>query len=144
MARFGSRIGVEPLKGPFKELPPWAQEFAEHLLEGDTPLFILHGQVFDYARGNGDYLPLRLLLAQWLGQERHVVFYNLGLGLEFWDEAGETAFRQALEPPAMADDDPEEDVSRVRARALKALGQQPAPPPLPQSPREVLQLATGS
>jgi SpoVK/Ycf46/Vps4 family AAA+-type ATPase len=132
---------VEPLKGPFKELPPWAQEFAEHLLEGDTALFILHGQVFDYARGNGDYLPLRLLLAQWLGQERHVVFYNLGLGLEFWDEAGETAFRQALEPPAMADDDQEEDVSRVRARALKALGQQPAPPPLPQSPREVLQLA---
>ena len=132
---------MEPLKGPFKELPPWAQEFAEHLLEGDTALFILHGQVFDYARGNGDYLPLRLLLAQWLGQERHVVFYNLGLGLEFWDEAGETAFRQALEPPAMADDDQEEDVSRVRARALKALGQQPAPPPLPQSPREVLQLA---
>jgi len=132
---------VEPSKGPFKELPPWAQEFAEHLLEGDTALFILHGQVFDYARVNGDYLPLRLLLAQWLGQERHVVFYNLGLGLEFWDEAVEAAFRQALEPPAMADDDPEEDVSRVRARALKALGQQPAPPPLPQSPREVLQLA---
>ena len=132
---------MEPSKGPFKELPPWAQEFAEHLLEGDTALFILHGQVFDYARVNGDYLPLRLLLAQWLGQERHVVFYNLGLGLEFWDEAVEAAFRQALEPPAMADDDQEEDVSRVRARALKALGQQPAPPPLPQSPREVLQLA---
>ncbi len=32
-------------------------------------------------------------------------------------------------------------MSRVRARALKALGQQPTPKPLPQSPREVLQLA---
>jgi hypothetical protein len=74
---------VEPAKGPFKELPPWAQEFAEHLVEGDTPLFILHGQVFDYARVNGDYLPLRRLLAQCLGQERHAVSYTLSLGLEF-------------------------------------------------------------
>ncbi len=32
-------------------------------------------------------------------------------------------------------------MSRVRARALKALGQQAPPKPLPQSPREVLQLA---
>ncbi len=40
--------------GPFKELPPWGQEFAEHLNEGETALFILHGQVFDYIRGNGD------------------------------------------------------------------------------------------
>ena len=64
--------------GPFQELPPWAQEFAEHLGEGETALFILHGQVFDYTRVNGDYLPFRLFLSQWLGQERHVVFYNLG------------------------------------------------------------------
>jgi AAA+ superfamily predicted ATPase len=128
--------------GPFKELPPWAQEFEEHLGEGETALFILHGQVFDYTRVNGDYLPFRLFLSQWLGQERHVVFYNLGLGLEFWDGEVEKAFREALEPPATAgatDDD--KDVSRVRARALKALGQSAAPPPLPQSPREVLQLA---
>ncbi len=126
----------------FKELPPWAQEFSEHVTEGDTSLFILHGQVFDYVRVNGDYLPFRLFLAELLGRERHVVFYNLGLGLEFWDEAAEFAFRQALNPrpPANPDED-EDDVSRVRARALKALGQQPSPEPLPQSPREVLQLA---
>ncbi|MFA5111941.1 MAG: ATP-binding protein, partial [Desulfobaccales bacterium] len=37
--------------------------------------------------------------------------------------------------------DTEEDVSRVRARALRALGQPPQAKPLPQSPREVLQLA---
>jgi transitional endoplasmic reticulum ATPase len=129
--------------GPFQKLPPWGQEFAEHLNEGEAALFILHGQVFDYVRVNGDYLPFRLLLAQWLGEARHVVFYNLGLGLEFWDEAGENAFRQALEPPPLATgaEEEEEDVSRVRARALKALGQQSAPKPLPQSPRDVLQLA---
>jgi SpoVK/Ycf46/Vps4 family AAA+-type ATPase len=129
------------MMGPFTELPPWAQEFQEHLGEGETALFILHGQVFDYTRVNGGYLPFRLFLSQWLGAKRHVVFYNLGLGLEFWDEAVEYAFRQALEPRPVANPDEEEDVSRVRARALKALGQQPAPQPLPQSPREVLQLA---
>jgi hypothetical protein len=83
LARFGSRIGGEPAKGPFKELPPWAQEFAEHLAAGDTPRFILHGQVFDYARVNGDYLPLRRLLAQCLSQERQVVSFTLSLRLEF-------------------------------------------------------------
>jgi hypothetical protein len=76
LARFGSRIGAEPAKGPFKELPPWAREFAEHLGEGGTPRFILHGQVLDYARVNGDYLPVRRLLARWLGQERQVVSYT--------------------------------------------------------------------
>ncbi len=128
--------------GRWQELPEWAQELAEHLHEGESALFILHGQVFDYIRVNGDYLPFRQLLGHWLAQSRHVVSYNLGLGLEFWDAPGETAFRAALEPPVpseSADDD--EDVSRVRARALRALGQQPQAKPLPQSPREVLQLA---
>jgi AAA+ superfamily predicted ATPase len=126
--------------GPWQELPEWAQELEEHLKEGESALFILHGQVFDYLRVNGDYLPFRHFLGHWLAQERHAVFYNLGLGLEFWDEPGENAFRLALEPP-LPDTGDEEDVSRVRARALKALGQQPTPKPLPQSPREVLQLA---
>ena len=85
--------------GPWQELPEWAQELAEHLQEGESALFILHGQVFDYTRVNGDYLPFRHFLGHWLAQSRHVVFYNLGLGLEFWDAAGENAFRQALEPP---------------------------------------------
>ena len=128
--------------GPWQELPEWAQELAEHLKEGESALFVLHGQVFDYLRVNGDYLPFRHFLGHWLAQERHVVFYNLGLGLEFWDAPGENAFRLALEPPPMRmEEDDEEDVSRVRARALRALGQQPTPQPLPQSPREVLQLA---
>ncbi|MFZ5447204.1 MAG: ATP-binding protein [Thermodesulfobacteriota bacterium] len=126
--------------GPRQGLPEWAQELEEHLKEGESALFILHGQVFDYVRVNGDYLPFRHFLGHWLAQERHPVFYNLGLGLEFWDEPGETAFRLALEPAGPEIDDPE-DVSRVRARALKALGQQPTSKPLPQSPREVLQLA---
>jgi SpoVK/Ycf46/Vps4 family AAA+-type ATPase len=128
--------------GPWNNLPQWAQEFDAQLREGESALSILHGQVYDYTRVDGDYLPFRHFLAQWLGQERQVVFYNLGLGLEFGDQAGENAFRQALEPqenPAAADE--AEDVSRVRARALNALGQKPAPVPLPQSPREVLQLA---
>jgi SpoVK/Ycf46/Vps4 family AAA+-type ATPase len=126
--------------GPWQKLPDWAQELEDYLQEGESALFILHGQVFDYLRVNGDYLPFRHFLGQWLAHERHAVFYNLGLGLEFWDAEGENAFRLALEPPAPEPDDPE-DVSRVRARALQALGQQPAPKPLPQSPREVLQLA---
>ncbi len=65
---------------------------------------------------NGDYLPFRHFLAQWLGRERHVVFYNLGLGLEFGDAPGENAFREALKPQETpgADDDAD-DVSRVRA-----------------------------
>lgn len=113
---------------------------AGHLQEGESALFILHGQVFDYVRVNGDYPPCRVFLGQWLGQERQVVFYNLGLGLEFWDGAAENSFRQALEPPAMEGEE-EEEVSVARARALKALGQKPTPKPLPQSPREVLQLA---
>jgi SpoVK/Ycf46/Vps4 family AAA+-type ATPase len=125
--------------GPWKESPEWAQELAEQVQEGESALFILHGQVFDYVRVNGDYLPCRAFLGEFLAQNRHVVFYNLGLGLEFWDPAGENAFRQALEPPEPADE--EEDVALVRARALKALGQKPAPKPLPQSPLEVLQLA---
>jgi SpoVK/Ycf46/Vps4 family AAA+-type ATPase len=128
--------------GPRDNLPHWAREMAEHLQEGESALFILHGQVYDYTRVNGDYLPFRHFLAQWLGRDRHVVFYNLGLGLEFGDPEGEQAFREALEPhPNPADDDEADDVSRVRARALNALGQKPAPQPLPQSPREVLQLA---
>jgi transitional endoplasmic reticulum ATPase len=130
--------------GPWNNLPDWAQEMAAHLQDGETPLFILHGQVFDYTRVNGDYLPFRIFLGRWLDQDRHVAFYNLGLGLEFGDDAVEKSFRQALEPPAQgdgADLEDEEDVSRVRARALRALGQQPEPKPLPQSPREVLQLA---
>ena len=85
--------------GPWQELPEWAQELAEHLNEGESALFILHGQVFDYTRVNGDYLPFRHFLGHWLAQSRQVVFYNLGLGLEFGDAAGENAFRQALEPP---------------------------------------------
>jgi len=125
--------------GPGTKFPEWAQEFAEHLQAGESALFILHGQVFDYVRVNGGYLPCGSFLGEWLGEERHVVFYNLGLGLEFGDAQGERAFRQALAPPPPEDD--EEDVSRVRARALNALGQQPSPAPLPQSPREVLQLA---
>ncbi len=128
--------------GPWNNLPHWAQELDAQLREGESALFILHGQVYDYTRVNGDYLPFRHFLAQWLGQERHVVFYNLGLGLEFGDQAGENVFRQALEPQENpAETDEAEDVSRVRARALNALGQKPAPKPLPQSPREVLQLA---
>ncbi len=127
--------------GPWKQLPDWAQEMQNRIAEGESALFIVHGQVFDFTRVNGDYLPWRLVLGEWLSQERHVVFYNLGLGLEFWDQGGEQAFRQALEPPAPPGEEDEEDVSRVRARALKALGQRPAPQPLPQSPREVLQLA---
>jgi SpoVK/Ycf46/Vps4 family AAA+-type ATPase len=128
------------MMGPWQHLPEWAQELEEHLREGESALFILHGQVFDYLRVNGDYLPFRQFLGQWLAQERHAVFYNLGLGMEFWDEPGKNAFRLAQEPPA-PEADSEEDLSRVRARALKALGQQPTPKPLPQSPREVLQLA---
>jgi SpoVK/Ycf46/Vps4 family AAA+-type ATPase len=128
--------------GPWNRLPHWAQELEEHLKEGESALCILHGQVYDYTRVNGDYLPFRHFLGQWLGLGRHVVFYNLGLGLEFGDAAGENAFREALEPQEnQADADEDEDVSRVRARALHALGQKPAPKPLPQSPREVLQLA---
>jgi hypothetical protein len=61
---------------------------AEHFKEGESALFILHGQVFDYIRVNGDYLPFRHFLGHWLAQARQVVFYNLGLGLEFWDAAG--------------------------------------------------------
>ena len=126
--------------GLWQNLPGWAQELEDYLQEGESALFILHAQVFDYLRVNGDYLPFRHFLGHWLAQERHVVFYNLGLGLEFWDDEGENAFRLALEPPVPESDDPE-DVSRVRARALQALGQQPTAKPLPQSPREVLQLA---
>jgi len=126
--------------GPWQELPAWCQELAEHVQEGESALFILHGQVFDYIRVNGDYLPFRHFLGQWLAQARHVAFYNLGLGLEFWDAPGETAFRQALEPAAATEDD-DADISRVRVRALGALGQRPQAHPLPQSPREVLQLA---
>ena len=130
--------------GSWQALPAWAQELAEHFKEGESALFILHGQVFDYTRVNGDYLPFRHFLGHWLAQSRHVVFYNLGLGLEFGDDVGESAFRQALEPPTQGlapGEETDEDVSRVRARALRALGQQPQAKPLPQSPREVLQLA---
>jgi AAA+ superfamily predicted ATPase len=128
----------------WQELPEWAQELAGHFHEGESALFILHGQVFDYTRVNGDYLPFRHFLGHWLAQSRQVVFYNLGLGLEFGDAAGENAFRQALEPPTQGlapGEEDGEDVSRVRARALRALGQQSQAKPLPQSPREVLQLA---
>ncbi len=128
--------------GPWNNLPDWAQEMEEHLKEGEEALFILHGQVYDYTRVNGDYLPFRHFLGQWLGRERHVVFYNLGAGLEFGDAAGEDSFREALEPQEKpADGEVTEDVSLIRARALQALGQKPIPKPLPQSPREVLQLA---
>ncbi|MGD0971161.1 MAG: ATP-binding protein [Desulfobaccales bacterium] len=130
--------------GPWNNLPDWAQELEENLKEGEAALFILHGQVYDYTRVNGDYLPLRHFLGQWLGRERHVVFYNLGAGLEFGDAAGEDSFREALEPQEKpADGEATEDVSLIRARALQALGQKPIPPPkpFPQSPREVLQLA---
>ena len=125
---------------PREKLPVWAQELDDHLKAGDCALFILHGQVYDYVRVNGEYLPCRNFLGQWLGQERDLAFYNLGQGLEFWDPGVERTFRRALAPPE-APEEEEDDVSRVRARALKALGQQPAPEPLPQNPREVLQLA---
>ena len=130
--------------GSWQEIPELAQELAEHVKEGESALFVLHGQVFDYIRVNGDYLPFRHFLGHWLAQARHVVFYNLGLGLEFGDDAVEDAFRSALEPPAQGQapgEEDGEDVSRVRARALRALGAQPQAKPLPQSPREVLQLA---
>jgi len=130
--------------GPWNNLPDWAQELEEHLKDGEAALFILHGQVYDYTRVNGDYLPFRHFLGQWLGRERRVVFYNLGAGLEFGDAAAEESFREALEPQEKpADGEAAEDVSLIRARALQALGQKPIPPPkpLPQSPREVLQLA---
>ncbi|MGC2434638.1 MAG: hypothetical protein WA433_12735, partial [Desulfobaccales bacterium] len=129
--------------GPWNNLPDWAQELEEHLEEGEAALFILHGQVYDYTRVNGDYLPFRHFLSQWLDRERHVVFYNLGAGLEFGDAAGEESFREALEPQEKIEDgEATEDVSLIRARALRALGQEPvpAPKPLPQSPREVLLL----
>jgi SpoVK/Ycf46/Vps4 family AAA+-type ATPase len=125
--------------GPWKDLPDWAQELEDHFREGESALFILHGQVFDYVRVNGDYLPFRVFLGQWLSQERHVVFYNLGQGLEFWDASTENSFRKALEPPEVPEED--QDVYQVRSRALKALGQQTHSQPLPQNPREVLQLA---
>ena len=122
--------------GPWTKLPEWAQAMEERLREGESALSILHGQVYDYTRVNGDYLPFRHFLAQWLGQERHVVFYNLGLGLEFGDAAGENAFREALEPPEpAAEDDEAEDVSRVRARALNALGQKDRNPPRSPCPK---------
>ncbi|MGB9292157.1 MAG: hypothetical protein WCB64_02440, partial [Desulfobaccales bacterium] len=124
--------------GPWNNLPDWAQELEEHLEEGEAALFILHGQVYDYTRVNGDYLPFRHFLGQWLDRERHVVFYNLGAGLEFGDAAGEESFREALEPQEKQEDgEATEDVSLIRA-----LGQEPvpAPKPLPQSPREVLLL----
>ena len=130
--------------GPWQELPEWAQELEEHLKEGESALFILHGQVFDYIRVNGDYLPFRHFLGHWLAQERHVVFYNLGLGLEFWDAAGENAFRLALEPPAQG-----LAPGKTTKRTSPGSGpgpcgpwaSSPSPTPLPQSPREVLQLA---
>ena len=89
--------------GSWQEIPEWAQELAEHFQEGESALFILHGQVFDYTRVNGDYLPFRHFLGHWLAQSRQVVFYNLGLGLEFWDAAGENldcpvAIRRPLAP----------------------------------------------
>ena len=112
-------------------MPQWAQELEEHLLAGESAWSILHGQVFDYVRVNGDYLPCRNFLGDWLGQERHVVFYNLGLGLEFSDPQVEQLFRQALAPPVPEDDDAEDNVSRVRA--LKALGQIGPPPKSPGS-----------
>ncbi len=125
--------------GPWEKIPDWARELEDHLRAGETALFLLHGQVFDYVRVNGGYLPFRHFLGEWLGQARHVVFFNLGLGLEFGDGAGERGFRQALNPQGM--DDEEDDVAQVRARALGALGKKPPPNPLPQTPLEVLQLA---
>ena len=107
--------------GPWKELPDWAQEMQEHLAEGESALFILHGQIFDYTRVNGDYLPWRLFLGEWLARERHVVFYNLGLGLEFWDQGGEQSFREALSPPPL-ESAAEEDVARVRGPGPAGLG----------------------
>ena len=122
--------------GPWQELPEWAQELAEHLKEGESALFILHGQVFDYTRVNGDYLPFRHFLGHWLAQSRQVVFYNLGLGLEFWDAGGRKRLPSGPGAPGQAGArTTKEDVSRVRARALRALGQQPQPPtPAPKSP----------
>ena len=131
--------------GPWNNLPDWAQEMEEHLQEGESALFILHGQVYDYTRVNGDYLPFRHFLDQWLGVDRHVVFYNLGLGLEFGDPEGENAFREALKPRPNPDDgDEAEDISRVRARALNALGQKPAPEPLPRVPGRCCNWPSGS
>ena len=43
-----------PLMGSWQELPDWVQELAEHFKEGESVLFILHGQVFDYTRVNSD------------------------------------------------------------------------------------------
>ena len=40
--------------GSWQELPEWAQELAGHFQEGESALFILHGQVFDYTRVNSD------------------------------------------------------------------------------------------
>ena len=40
--------------GSWQELPDWVQELAEHFKEGESVLFILHGQFFDYTRVNSD------------------------------------------------------------------------------------------
>ncbi len=102
--------------GPWQNLPEWAQELEEHLQEGESALFILHGQVFDYLRVNGDYLPFRHFLGHWLAQERHAVFYNLGLGLEFWDAPGKTPFGW-----------PWSRLSRIRTKKKMCPGSGPGP-----------------
>ena len=133
--------------GPWNNLPDWAQELEEHLEEGEAALFILHGQVYDYTRVNGDYLPFRHFLGQWLGRERHVVFYNLGAGLEFGDAAGEESFREALEPQEKTEDgEATEDVSLIRPGPPVPWAKNQSQPPnlYPRVPGKCCFCASGS
>ena len=131
--------------GSWQELPEWAQELAEYFQEGESALFILHGQVFDYTRVNGDYLPFRHFLGHWLSPVPPcgVLQSRPGVGVLGTTSAKTPSGKPWSHQPRgwhrgkkTARTSP-----RVRARALRALGQQPQATPLPQSPREVLQLA---
>ena len=110
--------------GSWQALPEWAEELAGHFQEGESALFILHGQVFDYTLVNGDYLPFRHFLRHWLAQSRQVVFYNSARGLRLRTPRGKTA-SQALEPPAQGlapGEEDGEDISRVRGPGLVGAG----------------------
>ncbi|HTP27912.1 MAG TPA: hypothetical protein VMK12_19945, partial [Anaeromyxobacteraceae bacterium] len=79
-------------------LPAWADELRHRYLRGESSIFLLHGNVFDWALDGEKLRPLTEFLTETLLKESRdtIAVYNLAAGVRFVKKAREIEAQAAL------------------------------------------------
>ena len=105
-------------------LPRWAAQLRQRYLAGESSMFLIHGNVRDLSRWEGDYgveyLPIRNFLERFLSRSKPIVaYYNCSEGLSFPSGVMRDEFFSAVNTYRLVNGDHE--VSSLPRRAAEVL-----------------------